>query len=189
MTRVLLFDVDGVLADTEHLHKKALGIAAAEAGYTVPDHDASTTTDKLLKAGVPPTEVPEIYKRKREIYEAYIPTIDKNPELAKLLYRVAQRHLMGACTNSNRNSCNILLQHLGVFSVFSTIVTSSEVARGKPAPDIYTLAMSNLGMYPSNVCVFEDSDTGAEAARRAGIVQIIRCSTATIIEEVQQWSW
>ncbi len=189
MTRVLLFDVDGVLADTEHLHKKALAVAAAEAGYEVPDHDASTTADKLRVAGVPVAEIPIVYARKRVLYEQLIPTVDKNPELAKALYRIAQRHLIGACTNSNHVSCNKLLQYLGVGAVFSTIVTSSDVPRGKPFPDIYQMAMLRLNTLPSNVCIFEDSDTGMEAARRAGVEQVIRCSTATILEEVQQWLW
>jgi Predicted phosphatase/phosphohexomutase len=57
---VLLFDVDGVLADTEHLHRQALKLAAARYGYKVPDTDARTTRHKLLTAGVPPDQVEEV---------------------------------------------------------------------------------------------------------------------------------
>jgi HAD superfamily hydrolase (TIGR01509 family) len=188
MTRALIFDVDGVLADTEHLHKQALATAAIEAGYVVLDNDATTTTAKLLAAGVPEAEVPGIYAHKRKIYEVLIQTVDKNPELAKALYRIARRHPIGACTNSNRDSSTLLLKHLGILEVFSTIVTSSDVKRGKPAPDIYTLAVQKLDTAPGNVCVFEDSDVGETAARRAGVAQIIRCTTATLLEELQTWS-
>lgn len=189
MTRVLLFDVDGVLADTEHLHKKALATAAMEAGYSVKDADTSTTTAKLRAAGVSEAEIPAIYARKRKLYEEWIPSIPKNQELARVLHRIAQRHPLGACTNSNRVSCSMLLQHLGVFAIFGTIVTSSDVPSGKPAPDVYVRAMKNVGTTPGNVCIFEDSDVGIEAARRAGASQIIQCTTETLLEELQPWLW
>lgn len=189
MLTTLLFDVDGVLADTEHLHRQALAEVAHEAGYEVPDTDARTTLEKLRLAGVPETALETLYAKKRSRYELLVETIPKNPELGRALYGLCSRGFrMAACTNSNRVSATKLLQHLGIFNVFRTLVTSSDVTRGKPSPEIYTLALERLMCVPHRAVVFEDSDVGIEAARRAGIVYITRCTTATLLEELKAWS-
>lgn len=189
MIRTILFDVDGVLADTEHLHRQSLAQITLEAGYEVPDTDARTTVDKLRAAGVPESELEGLYAKKRARYEQLIEGIPKNPELGAALYSLYGKGLrLAACTNSNRGSTAKLLQHLGVYGVFSTIVTSSDVDRGKPAPDIYTAALERLSCLPHQALVFEDSDIGEQAARAAGIVYIVRCTTKTLVKEIETWS-
>lgn len=185
---VLLFDVDGVLADTEHLHRQALAQIAAEAGYTIPDIDARTTEAKLLAGGVPKEEVPKLYALKRERYEQLIETVPKNPALATALYRLyGKQYRMAACTNSNRHSVTKLLKHLGIYGVFSAVISSSDVSRGKPFPDIYLQALDVMGGVRASTVVFEDSDVGVRAAEAAGIQHIVRCTTATLLKELEPW--
>lgn len=188
MIKTLLFDVDGVLADTEHLHQQALALVTYEAGYTVPDIDARATVDKLRAAGVPEPELQALYAKKRAMYEQLLEGVPKNPELATALYSLYGKGMrMAACTNSNRVSTTKLLQHIGVYGVFSTIVSTSDVDRGKPAPDIYLSALERLACRPHQVVVFEDSEIGIEAARNAGIVYIVRCTTSTLVKELNPW--
>lgn len=186
---VLLFDVDGVLADTEHLHRQALKLAAARYGYKVPDTDARTTRHKLLTAGVPPDQVEEVYRWKRLEYAQLVDQCVKlNPALIAAIYTLyGKGHRLAACTNSNEKSTRHLLNNIGIYGAFSTIVASNHVENGKPAPDIYLSAMSQLSALPSEAVVFEDSDIGVEAAVRAGVVNIIRCTTKTLLKELEPW--
>lgn len=184
----LLFDVDGVLADTEHLHRKALEQAAALHGYTVPDTDARTTTHKLVAAGVPEHLIQPVYANKRDIYDQLVQKLPRSVALSRALYTLHGRgHRMAACTNSNRISAVKLLKHLGIYGVFSTVVTSSDVDNGKPAPDIYLQALDILSAVRANSVVFEDSDVGIRAAQAAGIPNIIRCTTASLLKELEPW--
>lgn len=184
----LLFDVDGVLCDTEHLHRKALAQAASEHGYIIPDTDTRTTVDKLRAAGVSAHQIPLVYAYKRLLFEQLISNVPTNLRLACALRTLSGRRVcMAACTNANRTSTTKLLQHLGIYGVFSTIVAASDVDKGKPAPDIYIAAMEQLSVLPSDVVVFEDSDVGVEAAFRAGIPNIIRCTTETLLKELAPW--
>lgn len=186
---VLLFDVDGVLADTEHLHRRALMVAADEYGYEVPDTDARTTRHKLLTAGVPPEMVENVYSLKRDVYAQFIDhEVLLNPELIRVLYTLyGKGYRMAACTNSNEKSTRHLLNNLGVYGVFSTVVASNHVENGKPAPDIYLAALTQLSALPSEAVAFEDSDVGVEAAARAGIPHIVRCTTASLLKELEPW--
>jgi len=62
------------------------------------------------------------------------------------------------------------VEAIGLRSLFNTIVTLDDVAAGKPAPDLFLLAAERMGVAPCECIVYEDSDTGLEAARRAGMV-------------------
>lgn len=186
--KTLLFDVDGVLCDTEQLHRQALSTAAAVYGYIIPDNDTSTTLDKLRVAEVPSNKVHLIYTFKRLLFEEQIPNIKPSFPLAAALYTLYGRGFkMAACTNSNHGSTTKLLTHLGISGVFATLVAASDVEKGKPAPDIYLAAMSQLAVTPSEVTVFEDSDVSIEAALRAGVTNIIRCTTETLLKELEPW--
>ena len=186
---VLLFDVDGVLADTEHLHRRALMLAAEEYGYEVPDNDARTTKHKLLAAGVPPEKVEDVYAFKRMVYAQLIDhEVHPNPALIAALYTLyGKGYRMAACTNSNEKSTRQLLNNVGIYGVFSTVVASNHVENGKPAPDIYLATLMQLSALPSDAVVFEDSDVGVEAAMRAGVTNIIRCTTETLLKELEPW--
>jgi HAD superfamily hydrolase (TIGR01509 family) len=184
MTTTLLFDVDGVLVDTEEWHHLSTALAA---GREVDCSGGGSTQCKLRRAGFDESEIARIYGLKKQHYEIFVRGAKPNPDLLQLLEKAARVYTLAACSNSNKTSCNHLLINTGIAPFMQTIVTGGDVKSLKPAPDIYSEALGRLRVTPSDAVVFEDSDEGEEAAYRAGIPLVIRCTTDTLIEEVQKW--
>jgi beta-phosphoglucomutase len=77
---------------------------------------------------------------------------------------------LGLATSSSRSETQLMLRILGVGGRFRTIVTSDDVSRSKPAPDSYLLAAERLGVAPDHCAAIEDSSTGVQSARQAGLI-------------------
>lgn len=185
----LIFDLDGVLVDSDQHHKRTLREAAARFGYSVQDNGTITTLEKLRAAGVPEEQIPEIYALKRSLYDEYVSDVlAPNPELSILLLRLDKvGYNLAVCSNSNLTSVRLVLDKIGVAPYIRVVTSASEVKQGKPDPEVYNLTIARLKTIPANVVVFEDSDEGALAAKRAGVCKIIRCTTETIVSEATKW--
>jgi beta-phosphoglucomutase-like phosphatase (HAD superfamily) len=83
--------------------------------------------------------------------------------------RLAARWPLGLASSSNRELIDLVLDLLGVAHHFQATVSSEEVARGKPAPDVYLEAASRLGIDPTRAAAVEDSHNGIRAAKHAGM--------------------
>jgi len=184
MTKVLLFDVDGVLADTEEMHQSATSEAA---GQEVDCSGGGSTQCKLRRAGFSEAEIVEIYERKKHLYSGLISCLTPNEDLLQTLHAASRKYTLGACSNSNKESCKQLLRNTGIAPYMRVVITGGDVRNLKPAPDIYREALGRLTVLPTDVVVFEDSDEGVEAAYAANIPLVIRCTTATLIQEIQKW--
>ena len=188
MKKHFLFDMDGVLVDTEHLHEGALQLAASEFGFHVDPSGAATSLAKLRRAGVPEEYHQNIYVRKKEMFEAFIEQIKPDPVLKLLLERIVEgKGTICVCSNCNTDSCRKVLTKLGIIGLVKLIVTSSDVEKGKPFPDIYKLALRKLHVEPLSVVVFEDSPEGVASAIGAGIEDVVCCTTTTFNREVSKW--
>ena len=180
--RFLLFDVDGVLADTEQVHENATCLAA---GTYIDCSGGGSTMDKLRRAGYAEEEARLIYARKKLIYGECVAQVQSDWELVQMFFNL--REPAAACSNSNRDSCHLLLHNLGILRQLKTVVTATDVAEmHKPKPDIYIEAMLRLQARPEECVVFEDSDEGIQSAQSAGIQTIVRCTRKTLIEEVKK---
>ncbi|HHH42091.1 MAG TPA: HAD family hydrolase, partial [Chloroflexi bacterium] len=93
------------------------------------------------------------------------------PGLLPLLEALAERGLpLGVATSGHRRYVELALRTLGIADRFQAVATGDEVARGKPAPDVYLLAAERLGVPPACCLVLEDAPLGVAAARAAGMV-------------------
>lgn len=180
---VFLFDVDGVLVDTEHLHEKATCEAA---GRYVDCSGGGSTLDKLLRAGVSVQDVRAIYDVKKQLFALYSEQISPDPELVDYFRMLGRRAILGACSNSNKETCEKVLRRARLYEFFDVIVYGSEVKRLKPAPDIYREAMGRLTVSPDRCIVFEDSIEGETAAYESGINLVIRCTTTSLLKELKK---
>ena len=190
--RAVVFDMDGVLVDSEPAFFEAVNLVLAPAGKQVPWDEylsligtsTSHTWRSVLKiVGLDPEEAQpyadryddkllEVLGRKRELLPGVRGLID---ELR------ARRVPVGLATSSRQVWVEALLGGVGLpLDTFDAVVWREQVERGKPAPDLYRHAVELVGVAPERCIAVEDTPTGIEAARVAGMyaVQVRAASSA-----------
>jgi HAD superfamily hydrolase (TIGR01509 family) len=115
----------------------------------------------------PPDEInAEVVERLLARYREQLPLIDGAVEAVG---RLAGRFRLGVASSSNRPIIDAVLEAAGIAELFDATVSSEEVGRGKPAPDVYLEAARRLGVEPSHAAAVEDSSNGLRAAHAAGL--------------------
>jgi HAD superfamily hydrolase (TIGR01509 family) len=115
----------------------------------------------------PPEEINrEVVERLTASYRERLPAL---PGAREAVERLAARWPLGLASSSNRELIDLALRLLGVEHLFAATVSSEEVARGKPAPDVYLEAARRLGVEPTHAAAVEDSHNGILAAKAAGM--------------------
>ena len=178
MIEAVVFDLDGVLLDSEEIWDRARDELAHERGGRWHDQaqrdmmGMSSTEWSRYMADViglpePPEEINrEVVRRLTELYRDELPAI---PGAREAVERLAARWPLGLASSSNRELIDLVLELLGVEHLFTATVSSEEVARGKPAPDVYLEAARRLGVNPTTAAAVEDSQNGILAAKAAGM--------------------
>ena len=176
----IIFDVDGVLFDSEGLHVKAWekvfgprGIVLWEreyyAGVGVPDREFLIS---LREQGRLPADL-DIPRIMREKFEAFASIADGKkavfPGVPEAVRRLAERYLLCAASNSNREVVRRMIETAGFADCFKAVLGYGDAENAKPAPDIYLLAAERLGVGPAACVVVEDSAIGVAAAKAAGM--------------------
>ena len=115
----------------------------------------------------PPEELNRlVVERMMERYREQLPLIDGAVEAVR---RIGERWPLGLASSSNRPLIDLALELMGVADLFRVTVSSEEVERGKPAPDVYLEAARRLGVSPERVAAIEDSANGIRSAKAAGM--------------------
>jgi HAD superfamily hydrolase (TIGR01509 family) len=196
-TRALILDLDGLMLDTEPLHREVSGLAASDCGITL------SPSQQCAFLGRRPTECSELlrswfgaefsterfWERARVHFQTVFGrgSVKLKPGLIDLLDFAAQRNLPAAVASSG-NTARVRrhLSDAGLLPRLAVIVTGSDVMRGKPAPDLFLLAAERLGTAPSDCLVLEDAEAGVQAAAaacmRVGIVPDLQAPTLQMQE-------
>jgi HAD superfamily hydrolase (TIGR01509 family) len=175
----VVFDMDGVLVDTEHLWDEVREALTEEWGgrYTPEAQEAmmgmsSLEWSRYLHEVVGLREPPEVInaevvRRMLARYDTDLPVV---PGAVEAVRRLAADGLrLALASSSNRELIDAVLRRLELASVFEATVSSEEVARGKPAPDVYREAARRLGVPPERCVAVEDSASGIRSAHAAGM--------------------
>lgn len=178
MIEAVVFDLDGVLVQTEELWDEVrAGLARDRGGRYGPEEQRAMmgmsspewSTYMHEHVGLPesPDEIAaEVVERMSERYRERLPLIDGAAEAVE---RLAARWPLGVASSSNRALIDLVLELSGLAPLFAATVSSEEVARGKPAPDVYVEACRRLGVAPARAAAVEDSHAGIGAAKAAAM--------------------
>ena len=178
MIEAVVFDLDGVLLDSEQLWDEAREQLARERGGRWHDQaqrdmmgmsslEWSRYMHETIGLPEPPEEISrEVVERLTALYRERLPAI---PGAKEAVERLAADYKLGLASSSNRELIDLALELLGVAHLFAATVSSEEVACGKPAPDVYLEAARRLGIEPARAAAVEDSQNGILAAKAAGM--------------------
>jgi HAD superfamily hydrolase (TIGR01509 family) len=174
----VVLDMDGLLLDTEQLWDEVREDLARERGgrwseraqsdmMGMSSPEWSRYMHEVVGLEEPPDEIAdEVVRRMAERYREHLPLL---PGAKEAVERLAARWPLGLASSSNRPLIDLALELGGLAPLFSATVSSEEVERGKPAPDVYLEATRQLGVEPSRAAAVEDSRSGIRSAHAAGM--------------------
>jgi len=174
----VVFDLDGVLIDSEHVWDEVREALARERGgrwhpgaqrdmMGMSSTEWSSYMHETIGLAEPPEEINRlVVERMLGRYADGPPLIDGAVEAVE---RLAARRPLAIASSSNRELIDAVLAATGLRRHFGVTVSSEEVARGKPAPDVYLEAARRLGVEPRHCAAIEDSHNGIRAAKAAGM--------------------
>ena len=178
MIDAVVFDLDGVLLDSEQLWDEAREELAREQGgrwheraqrdmMGMSSPEWSRYMHDVIGLREPPEEIDaEVVARIERRYRERLPLL---PGAAEAVERLAARWPLGLATSSNREIVDLVLEVSGLDRFFRATVSSEEVPRGKPAPDVFLEAARRLRVAAERTAVVEDSENGILAGRAAGM--------------------
>jgi len=169
--------MDGVLIDSEPLHKRAKEQAFGEFGIVLPEQvydsykgrpDATMLPEILRPRGWSEERIHELSVRKRAIYEEIEHELRAVPGAVDFIEWVATRYKLALATSATKRNREATFRLLGIGSQFRAVVDASGHTRPKPDPEVFQVAMRELGVGPGDCWIIEDSVNGLRAAKAAG---------------------
>jgi beta-phosphoglucomutase len=174
----LLFDLDGTLTDTDHLHVEAFRVLLQDFGRTITlEHYKARImghpNDEIMREMFP-EETPErriiLSDHKEQLFRDQLETLTPTPGVVKVLdWADASGVPYAVVTNAPRANAEMMLHGLGLDRRMRELVIGDELERAKPDPLPYRTGLQRLGATPERALAFEDSPPGIRAAHGAGI--------------------
>ena len=181
MREAVVFDLDGVLVDSEHVWDNVREALAHERGgrwHPGAQRDmmgmSSPEWSRYMHERIGLAESPDeinriVVERMLDRYAGRPPWVEGALDAVR---RMAELFVLGLASSSNRELIDVVLEAGGIRGLFVATVSSEEVERGKPAPDVYLEAARRLQLAPDVCAAVEDSHNGIRSARTAGMACI-----------------
>jgi len=179
--QAVIFDMDGVLVDSEPLHIQTEKRMFRKMGLDISDEEHAgymgTATDLMWKQIISKRNLPldiaeitELTIQEGLPFFYSLKKIDPMPGLVDLLEKLKAKKIpMAVASSSDAETIRVILEKSGLRKYFIHAVSSSEVGKSKPEPDVFLHAAKLLKVAPENCVVFEDSKNGIKAAKAAGM--------------------
>lgn len=179
-TKAILFDMNGVLINDEPFHKEAWRIFCSRRGMRFSEEEFKRffmgrtnreSLQYLFQRDLSETEHHTLREERIGYSKSLLPSVLPAPDGLDTLLRDAQKKKVpcAIATSSQRDYAEFVIEKYGFGSSFQAVVTAEDVHRGKPDPEIYLLAAERVHMPPNGCLVFEDSMSGIQAAKAAGM--------------------
>jgi HAD superfamily hydrolase (TIGR01509 family) len=178
LIEAVVFDLDGVLLDTEEVWNEVRRQLVEERGgrwhegaqramMGMSSREWSRYMHEELGVPDPPEEISaEVVRRLETLYRQRLPLI---PGTVEAVRRIGAHWPLAIASSSNRPLIDLFLELTGTGDLFRATVSSEEVPRGKPAPDVYLEAARRLAVEPARCAAIEDSENGIRSAAAAGM--------------------
>lgn len=179
MVAAVIFDLDGVLIDSEGVWDAARReVALQHGGHWTEDATrtmigmSSTEWSAYMRdelgVELAPNQISDaVVARLQARYREHLPLL---PGARETVIGLTERWPLGLASSANRQIIDLVLELAGLRDCFTTTVSSEEVPRGKPAPDVYQQAARQLSFSPEQCAAVEDSANGIRSAAAAGMI-------------------
>ena len=182
MKKAFIFDMDGVIIDSEPIHSKAKLATLASVGISFPEeklvHFMGRSSKEFFSTML--ENNPQVKATWKDLtdkkHAMYLDMVQNDPSihaingLPELLERLKNSgYKIGLASSSSRQMIDMVLDRFGIRHYFSCILSGAELPKSKPDPAIYLMAAEALGLGPESCTVVEDANAGVEAAKRAGM--------------------
>jgi beta-phosphoglucomutase family hydrolase len=177
--KAVIFDLDGVIAETEHAHIQAEKETMLKHGIKISEdelHQYTGTTAKqmftdLIRRYQLKTTFDEIFNQKEEImFKLLERGVEPTKGVIKLLNKLKRARIrLGIASSSHTRLIDYVLNELGITDMFDSIVGAEDITNSKPDPEIFLKCAKRLNMEAKECLVVEDSMLGVKAAKKAGM--------------------
>jgi beta-phosphoglucomutase family hydrolase len=182
MTKAVIFDMDGVIVDSEPIHIEAEKRALLKYGVKITTEElrmyTGTTAEfefnDLIRKYKLNANAETLFNEKMDImFRLLEKGIEPTKGVTDLIKNLKQQGFkLGIATSGHRKLAHYYLNKLGMASFFDTVVCAEDITRSKPDPEIFLKAAQRLGVEPAKCVVIEDAKLGIEAAAKAGMKRI-----------------
>ncbi len=194
MIKALLFDLDGVLTDTERLGAELIRQAFAGQNLALDDTlwqsligTSSEETSSALRAAYPGIDMDRLMRDWTEITFRYVDMhgVPQKENAGNILCQLhAEGYLLGLCTNNSRPVVAHYLERLRWTQLFDCVAAAEDIEHKKPSPDVYVWVARQLGVAPESCVGIEDSPSGLQAVHRAGMYTVLIPDMIPVKDEI-----
>ena len=178
-TKLAIFDLDGTLFDTKNVNFNAYCRALEECGLRT-DIDygyycafCNGNNYKVflpqLVPGITENKMQEVHRAKKDLYKKYLYLARKNEHLFCMIDHMKTVYQIALVTTASRANAEDILDEFEVEDKFDFLITQEDVTDTKPAPECFLKAVERAGVQKEDAIIFEDSETGLEAAKLSGV--------------------
>jgi len=178
MIKAVLFDMNGVIINDEHIHemifKRTISVFGVKlshkeyleycAGRT--DEASYDSIAKKFNVNLPIKDL--LNEKSKEYLKLFPDNFKKYPGIVSLIKRLHQSFITALTSSSSKMEINLVLKELDIFDYFKVIVSADDVSKSKPDPEPYLITANKLNVKPAECVVIEDSKNGIMSAKEAG---------------------